>query len=259
VADWLGPLVPFVCSAAFALVGSLVALGLRDAPPPAPTAAASIGAAAQATDNGRGARAGAAAGLLACLLAGAFGWHLILTAIYSVWPNYLATLGYSPAAITRLWALASLSEVPLMAVTGTVSDRIGRRPMLALALGTIGVVVLGYLALPSMPWIALVQVVRAVAWSSFLTASLALTVEVSSYAQRGRVTGLVNTVGAVGDVTGAAAGGTLVRAGGFPALLWSGGGAAFICAGLVLLTGIARFVRPRRQHPAAVGDSSDRC
>ena len=246
VADWLGPLVPFACSAAFALVGSLLALGLRDAPPPAPPAAEPAGTAAEATGNRRSARAGVA-GLLACLLAGAFGWHLILTSIYSVWPNYLASLGYSQAAITRLWALASLSEVPFMAVTGAISDRIGRRPMLALALGTIGLVVLGYLALPGMPWIAAVQVVRAVAWSSFLTASLALTVEISSYAQRGRVTGLVNTVGAVGDVTGAAAGGTLVRASGFTALLWSGGTAAFVCAGLVLLTGAARFIHPRRR------------
>ncbi len=256
VADWLGPLVPFLCSAAFALVGSLLALGLRDAPP-APTAVEPAVTATAATGDRHSARAGAAAGLLACLLAGAFGWHLILTAVYSVWPNYLASLGYSPAAITRLWALASLSEVPFMAVTGALADRIGRRPMLVLALGTIGLVVLGYLALPDMPWIAVVQVVRAVAWSAFLTASLALTVEVSSYAQRGRVTGLVNTVGAVGDVTGAAAGGTLVRAGGFTALLYSGGAAAFVCAGLVLLTGVARFVRPRRRTLGMQEDNRD--
>jgi MFS family permease len=186
----------------------------------------------------REARGVAAAPLLAGLLVGAFGWHLVLTAVYSVWPNYLASVGYSREAITRLWALASLSEVPLMVVMGYLVDRIGRRPMLALSLGVIGLVIGGYVALPGLPWIAVVQVIRAVAYSAFLTASLALTVEAGSYARRGRITGLVATVGSVGDVAGAASGGTLVRAAGFGALLESGIAAAFTCGVAVLL---ARF------------------
>jgi len=235
IADRLGPLVPFLCAAACTGLGSLLSVGLREAAPATRPVVPAGGA-----PGGSEQRATVGMPLLVGLLIGVFGWHLVLTAVYSVWPNYLASVGYSRTAITRLWALASLSEVPLMVAMGYLVDRIGRRPMLALSLGVIGVVVGAYLAVPELPWIAVVQVIRAVAYSAFLTASLALTVEAGSYARRGRITGLVATVGSVGDVTGAASGGTLVRAAGFGTLLQSGSAAALACAVAVLL---ARFWR----------------
>jgi MFS family permease len=250
IADRLGPLVPFALSAGFAGLGFLLAVGLREAPshvPPASGAstgrtaeqphgqaapaepAASLQAIAQ---QGKAARV--AASLMVSLLIGVLAWHVVMTAVYSVWPNYLASVGYSRAAITRLWALASLSEVPFMLLTGYLADRLGRRQMLALAMGVIALVFLGYVTVPQLPWIGVVQVVRALAYASFLTASLAITVEATTYARRGRISGLVNTVGAIGDVSGAGLGGSLVKLAGFAGLLWAGTAAAFAGAVLVL-------------------------
>ncbi len=234
IADALGPLVPFLCSAGFAALGLLLALGLREAP-----AARSGGAAAPvaATPDQR-AKARVASSLMASLLVGTFAWHLTMTAVYSVWPNYLRSVGYPRAAITRLWALASLSEVPFMLVTGYIADRVGRRQLLSLAMAVIGCVFLGYLWVPHLPWIAVVQVVRALGYASFLTASLAMTVEASTFERRGRVSGLVNTVGAVGDISGAGLGGSLVKAFSFAGLLWAGSLASLVGAALVPAAGL---------------------
>jgi MFS family permease len=253
IADTLGPLVPFLFSAGFAGAGFVLATGLREAPAQRQEQrAAPAGSAgpAPAAEEGRAARFAASwaytnTPLLASLLVGVLAWHVVMTAIYSVWPNYLAGVGYSPEAITRLWALASLSEVPFMMLTGYLADRLGRREMLSLAMGVIALVFAGYVVVPGLPWIGVVQVVRALAYASFLTASLAITVEASSYAQRGRITGLVNTVGAVGDVSGAGLGGTLVKAAGFAGLLWAGTITAFVGAVLVLAARLWPFRAPR--------------
>ena len=238
IADALGPLVPFLCSAGFAALGLLLALGLREAPTSAPAATSEVSAAPAAAAPDQRAKARVASSLMASLLVGTFAWHLTMTAVYSVWPNYLSSVGYARAAITRLWALASLSEVPFMLVTGYIADRVGRRHLLSLAMAVIGCVFLGYLWVPQLPWIAVVQVARALGYASFLTASLAMTVEASTFERRGRVSGLVNTVGAVGDISGAGLGGNLVKAFSFAGLLWAGSMASLVGAALIPAAGL---------------------
>jgi len=60
---------------------------------------------------------------LSPLLLSVFLWSLVTGAVYAVWANYMVSeLGYTPAAMSRLWALASTSEFPLMILLAVRSN-----------------------------------------------------------------------------------------------------------------------------------------
>jgi MFS family permease len=69
------------------------------------------------------------------LLISTFLWSLAFGAVIAVWPNYMVgELAYSQSNVGRLWSLAAFLEFPLMILSGWLSDRIGRLPMLGLEL-----------------------------------------------------------------------------------------------------------------------------
>ncbi len=89
-------------------------------------------------------------------LAGVMLWVGGIGAAVSMWPNYMASLGYSKTAISSLWGLAALVEVPGMALVGSLSDLFGRAPLLAAGGLGVAVVLMGYVAfsrlLPALDW-----------------------------------------------------------------------------------------------------------
>jgi MFS family permease len=175
---------------------------------------------------------------LAPLLVSAFLWWLVTGAVYAVWANYMVgELGYGQAEMSRLWALASLSEFPLMILVGWLSDHVGRLPMLSLGFLAWTLVFLGYVFVPAMPWIALVQLLRGFAYSAFTATAMTYAAEVRSKSQRGRISGLYGSFGGVGSILGSAMGGALAQFCGFRIMIAAN--AALIFAGAVYLAAAA--------------------
>lgn len=175
---------------------------------------------------------------LAPLLLASLLWSLVTGAVYAVWANYMVTdIGYTPTVMSRLWAVASLSEFPLMILAGWLSDRIGRLPMLSLGFAAWSLVFAGYIAAPAMPWIIGVQLLRGFAYSAFTATAMAYAAEVRGRDQRGRVSGLYSSAGGLGSILGGAVGGTLTQLLGFRAMF--GVNAAVILAGAIYLALVA--------------------
>jgi len=178
------------------------------------------------------------------LLISMFLWSLVTGAVYAVWANYMVReLSYTPAQMSRLWALASLSELPLMILAGWLSDRIGRLPMLSLGFVAWALVFVGYVVVPQMPWIMLVQLARGFAYSAFTATALTYAAEVREKAQRGQVSGLYASAGGIGSILGASMGGGLTEATGFRVMI--GVCAALIFSGAVYLAVAARRMASR--------------
>jgi MFS family permease len=182
------------------------------------------------------------------LLVAALLWALVVGAVYAVWGNYMVEeLNYTPAQMTRLWSLASLSEFPLMILAGWLSDKVGRLPMLAAGFVAWAMVFAGYLVAPTMPWIAVVQLIRGFAYSAHTATSMTYAAEVRARAERGRTTGIYGMAGGLGSIMGSSLGGAVTEFAGFRALI--GAGSAVMAAGAFYLG--AAGVQVRRRDTAA--------
>jgi MFS family permease len=187
------------------------------------------------------------------LLVSAFLWSLVTGAVYAVWANYMVgQVGYETAVMSRLWALASLSEFPLMIAAGWLSDRIGRLETLGVSFFAWAMVFGGYVALPLMPWIAGVQLLRGFAYSSFTATAMTYATEVRAKSLRGQTSGLYNSASALGAIVGATMGGTLAEFAGFRTMFVVN--AVLICFGATYLA-VAALRRGRHSvpvpHPAS--------
>lgn len=257
LADRFSLRVPFVLAAGFFAVAFLLALRVHEPPSEAASASSSTPQGrveGQTLTSGAGPDPGTTALPLPPLLVAALLWSLVTGAVYAVWGNYMVeALGYTPGQMTRLWALASLSEFPLMVLAGWLSDRIGRLPMLALGFGAWATVFVGYLVIPLMPWIVVVQLIRGFAYSAHTATAMTYAAEVRARAQRGRVSGLYGTSGALGSILGSSLGGAVTQYVGFRALI--GAAAAVIAAGAVYLGSVAatRVGLSARKAPASSG------
>lgn len=164
-------------------------------------------------------------------LLGAMLWTAAHGAGASMWPNYMASLGYAKTEITRLWGLAALVEFPSMAVAGMASDVIGRAPLLFAGGAFATVVHIGYVTLAGLlPALLAIQVFRGFAFGSFTTTGMTFASEWGSQQRRGRNSGIYNTANGLGGLLGTLLGGTIVQIFGFASLytvcaLFAGGSA----------------------------------
>lgn len=167
-----------------------------------------------------------------------FLWSLVTGAVYAVWANYMVgELAFTQAEMSRLWGLASFSEFPLMILAGALSDRIGRPATLSLGFFAWTAVFLGYVATPVMPWIVVVQLIRAFAYSAFTAASMTYAAEVRAKAQRGRIAGLYGSAGSIGAILGSTMGGALAQFAGTPTMILAN--AVLIFGGALYLAMVA--------------------
>jgi MFS family permease len=181
-------------------------------------------------------------------------WSLVTGAVYAVWANYMVeSLGYSQGQMTRLWAIASLSEFPLMILAGWLGDRLGRLPMLSIGLALWAGVFAGYLFLPAMPWIIGVQLVRGFAYSAHTATAMTYAAEVREREQRGRMSGFYGTAGSIGAILGTSLGGLLTEYAGFRVMI--GTCAALVFVGAVYV-GISAITHHARKRPVASADAS---
>ena len=209
VADRLSLRAPFGLSASFLVVAVFLAL-LVEENPARPTSATTLAVPPVSPT----------ALPLPPLFISMFLWSLVTGAVYAVWANYMVgELAFTQSQMSRLWGLASFSELPLMILTGALSDRIGRLSMLSLGFFAWTLVFLGYVLTPVLPWIVLVQLIRAFAYSAFTAASMTYATEVRAKAQRGRISGLYSSAGSIGAILGSTMGGALAQFAGTPTMI----------------------------------------
>ncbi|MCU0520157.1 MAG: MFS transporter [Anaerolineae bacterium] len=236
IAEGLSLRVPYALATAFHVIALVLALGVREAPAEG-DAHVRMGKAAPVPQPTAGSHPGSQLPLTP-LLVSALIWSLVTGAVYAVWGNYMVDdIGYTPGQMTRIWALASLSEFPLMIVAGWMSDRIGRLPMLAVGFVAWTVVFMGYIVAPGMPFIVLIQLTRGFAYSAYTATSMIYAAEVRSRAERGRMSGIYGTAGALGSILGSSLGGAITQYAGFRALI--GASAALVFAGAIYLGSVA--------------------
>ena len=146
-------------------------------------------------------------------LAGVFLWIASWSAFTSMWPNFMDSLGYNKTTISGLWGLAALVEAPTMWLVGTVSDVIGRVPLLITGALGITLIMTGYILLSR--WLAAlmaVQTVRGVTFASYTPTAMTFASEWGHQRQRGEHTGLFYAVNGAGRLLGLFAGGRVVQA-----------------------------------------------
>ncbi|MGC9397425.1 MAG: MFS transporter [Anaerolineae bacterium] len=227
VADRFSLRATFGFSAGFLVVGVILALLVEETP-----ARASSATPADLSEPA----ASPTALPLSPLFISMFLWSLVTGAVYAVWANYMVgELAFTQSQMSRLWGLASFSEFPLMILAGALSDRIGRPATLSLGFFAWTVVFLGYVVTPVMPWIVVVQLIRAFAYSAFTAASMTYAAEVRAKAQRGRIAGLYSSAGSIGAILGSTMGGALAQFAGTPTMIFTNavlvfGGALYLAA-----------------------------
>lgn len=165
-------------------------------------------------------------------LMGVFLWITAHTSSAAMWPNFMATLGYSKTSISSLWGLAAFVEAPTMYAVGSLSDAIGRVPLLAAGGIGVALVMLGYITLAHiLPALAGVQVIRGFAFASYTTTAMTFTTEWGDRDSRGTHSGLFNAVTGAGQLFGLLISGTLAQAMGFEFLF-------ALCAVTALLSSV---------------------
>jgi MFS family permease len=172
-------------------------------------------------------------------------WFLGMGSVVTLWPVYMSGVGYAQTAISGLWALAALGEVPCLYLAGIMADRWGRKWVLIGGVVGMACVYIAYTLSTSFAWIVAVQVFRSLAYSCFETPSLTYTTELGLRERRGRLAGLFYTANGTGGIAGSALGGALAQGYGLVLMFRISAGIMFVAAL------VAAFVMPRRKRPIA--------
>jgi len=183
-------------------------------------------------------------GLPVLFLCGAFLFTAAWQAQASMWPNFMASLGYSKTAISSLWGLAAVLGAPSMWLAGQWFDVVGRAALLSA--GGLGapIVILGYSLLSRLlPALVGVQFVRGLSFGSFAANAMTFAVEAGDNRSRGRNSGLFNMVNGAGQLAGLLLGRTLAQAGGFAVKFAVSAGAALL--GSLCFLALQRGTRQR--------------
>jgi PPP family 3-phenylpropionic acid transporter len=163
--------------------------------------------------------AAVAGGLPAFFLAGVFLWTAAHSASASMWPNYMATLGYTKSTIGGLWGLAAALEMFFMYVAGILSDLFGRSLLLTVGALGISLVNLGYLTVATfLPALLVVQVIRGLGFGAYTATAMTFAAEYGPARKRGSRSGIYSTTGSAGQLLGIFVSGMTVQFFGFSAL-----------------------------------------
>lgn len=182
-------------------------------------------------------------------LAGVFFWICAHSASASMWPNYMASFGYSSTASGILWGMAATIEMIVMYFAGALSDRWGRPPLMVTGALGIALTNFGYLTLAQfLPALLGVQLMRGIGFGSFTTSAMTYAAEHGDQRTRGRKSGVYNTVTSAGGLVGALLAGNLVQFLGFGPLYGA-------CATLAFISALCFFLL-RRQAVALTPSST---
>jgi MFS family permease len=171
-----------------------------------------------------------------------------VTMIIPLLPFYATKYGASAATVGVIVSAFSLAQLLMAPAWGRVSDRHGRRPVIAVGLV---VTALGYATFALAGSVAALLVARLVQGMGGGTIGVvqAYVADVSAPAERTKSLGWLSAVTSLGAVLGPAIGSVLVRAGGQPLAGWG-------AAGFVLLVAAFgwNFLRESREEIAHTGE-----
>ncbi|MBD3804870.1 MAG: TCR/Tet family MFS transporter [Thioclava sp.] len=167
--------------------------------------------------------------------------------IIPVLPTLIAQVGHLDLAQASriggwMFAAFSLAQFLFAPLMGNLSDRFGRRPLLLLAIGGLGVDYLFHAFAPTVFWLFVGRIIAGVCGASYVIANAYLA-DVTPPAERARAFGLIGAAFGFGFIAGPALGGFLGELGSRVPFL-----VAAALSGLNLLYGI--FVLPESLPPA---------
>jgi MFS family permease len=257
LADLFSVSAAFILCSVLMVAAALIALLLADVKPPvnspaqSPTQLPAGTDAAVAQPSLAQPKAGRLAGLPLFYLAGVMLWTAVDYASSTMWPNYMASVGYSKTAISSLWSLAAFFEMPALIIFGGLSDVVGRTIMLIAGGFGIAAVQVGYvLFVQSLPILLGIQVARGLGLGSYTSAAMTFAAESGTQETRGSSSGVFYATSSAGQLAGTLLAGTMAQAFGFTALYLT-------CAVLATASGICFLaLRHRRSRARNVPGTS---
>jgi MFS family permease len=179
-----------------------------------------------------------------------FAWMFATSAVISLWPVDMKSIGYSQTAIGGLWALAALGEAPCMILAGHLADRWGRKPIMLAGFVGMSLVFLAYAFSPTLGWIVGVQLLRSMAYASFESTALLYATELGLRRQRGRLVGLYYSAGGLGGIAGSAVGGSVAQLAGMAPMFLS------VVVFMLATAAIISKTMPRLRPPVPESDAA---
>jgi MFS family permease len=146
------------------------------------------------------------------LVAGIIGLTLFASATPSpLYADYAARWGFSTVVLTIVYAVYAFGVLAALLLVGRLSDELGRRPVIATALGTLMLATVLFMAAQSVVWLLVARAVQGVATGAALGAAGAALLDLAPGGDARRAA-LVNGVGsALGMGSGALVAALLVE------------------------------------------------
>jgi MFS transporter, PPP family, 3-phenylpropionic acid transporter len=132
------------------------------------------------------------------------------TPSYAFFGIYLTELGGTTALLGTASALSAVSELPIMVFGGWLLQRLGARPMLALALVVYTLRFALYSVLPVADWVLGIQLLHGLTFGLYLMSSITLMHQTLGKQFAATAQGLLSSTYAFGQITGALVGGALL-------------------------------------------------
>jgi predicted MFS family arabinose efflux permease len=160
--------------------------------------------------------------------------------IYSIISLYFQSLGAGKTQIGLLFTCGAAAGAITAPFLGQLSDKIGRRSVLLLAMALFALVFLGYALSRNYHHIFPVQVCEGMAWAALGASAMALIADFVPEERRGKAMGIYNSTWSLGWIIGPSLGGFLSDQIGFRL--------TFLICVFIITTGFAMglFLLPKR-------------
>lgn len=148
---------------------------------------------------------------------GAFTLTASSSAPSPLYPVYQQMWGFSAAMLTVVFAVYVLALLASLVTVGSLSDHVGRKPVIVVALSMLIVSMLVFIVAPGVEWLIVARILQGLAVGAATSALAASVIELQPDAEIGP---LVNTAApSLGLALGAAGAGVLVQFAPFPTVL----------------------------------------
>ena len=140
------------------------------------------------------------------------------TPVFTLFGIYIEALGGTASLLGATSAIAAISEFPVMFFGSQLTNRLGSRHMLIVALSIYSVRILLYSVIPSAPWVLAIQLLHGCTFGLYLIASVTLVHELVGSELAATAQGLLASAMAFGQMSGSLIGGVLLDQVGIVAL-----------------------------------------